>query len=139
MSLVNASIFLASAIHRFRADGRQPGRVARKQVERDHVSVAELLLEHVAGAILRFGILEALLDARRVHRHALRRNIVLREDVFDARSQRLVDFQRRAHGRDLHCRHLAEKVRHGVNEADQQHDRDEDVLPEGISVHCRKA
>ena len=59
------------------------------------------------------------------------------EDLLDARRERRVELDRDLAARDLDRRRLAEQVRQRIDQADQQRDQHDRVLPERVSIHGR--
>ena len=130
---VHAAAEIEAKVHRQRADGGQPLRRRRQQVQRDDVVFAELRLQRVLGLELRVGIGQPDLDARRIERRAAVGNVRRLERVLDGAEQRRIDL--RLGRRHLHRGHFRKEVGERVQRADQQGDCDDDVLPERVTVH----
>ena len=131
---------IKTQIHRQRVDRGKPRRRIGNQVERQNKRGivrhrVQRAVKHVLGLQLRVGIAESYLDAIRIGKNPVIRN--------GRRLERLLD---RLHGDrvhlggglergHLHRRHLAEKIRQRVGNADQHQRRNEQVFPERIAIH----
>jgi hypothetical protein len=94
---------------------------ARQQVQRHDVLI---------------GILQPYLDAGGVEEDAVMHDGCSLQCGFDAFKRASIDLDGGLDARQLNGRGLAEEVGQGVDEADHQRQRHNDVLPEGISVHA---
>ena len=132
---VHAAAKIEAEIHRQGADCGQPARRRGEQVERDDVAFTELRLQRILRLELRVGVVEAKLDARRIEHRAAVRNIRGFERLLDARQKGAVDFDGRLRRRHLNGGNLGEKIRDREDDADDERDGDDHVLPERIAIH----
>ena len=141
---MDAAAQIETEIHRQGADVRQPIGRCREQVQGDGIVFAQRLLQIVLGPQLGIGVRQLDLDAGRVGDDPLRRYLLLFERVLDPLQQGLIDLHHRIGRRYLNCRHLAEQVGQGIEQAQHQCGEDDEVFPPRIAVHpdptfCRAA
>jgi hypothetical protein len=139
---VHAAAQVQAQVHGVGAQRCQPGRRARHQIEGHHVGrVARVrhqrALQHVARLELVVGGREA-----RPHRGGVERDQVRREAGSLQRFRHAglgagIDLDGRLARRHLHCRRLAEEIGQGVDQPHEQHDDDDRVLPDRVTVHDR--
>jgi hypothetical protein len=139
---VDAAAQVEAEVHRQRVDRRQPARRARQQVQRDDVArVVRIGVERGDQRVLRLALRIEIGEAG-LHRVAvvldeigLQRRLV--EHLPDGSLQRSVDLQRRLAARDLHRRRFAEEIRQRIEDADDERDDEDRVLPDRVAVQAR--
>ena len=138
---VHAAAQIEAEVHRQGMQRGQPLRRCGEQIERDDVLRiggvrVEGAFQDVLGLQLGVGILEACLDADRVELDAVMGDAGGLQGTFDPSPGAFIDLERDLGTGDLHRRRFAVEIGQGVDEAEDQGNSDEDVFPEGITVHC---
>ena len=137
---VDATAQVQAQVHRQRVQAGHPGRRARDQVERDDVArVGRVGVERpgqrILGLELGVGVGEARAHRVAVELHEIGLHTRALQDLLDAADHPGIDLHRGLAARDLHRRRLAVEVGQRVEQAHQQRDAEERVLPQGITVH----
>jgi len=130
---MDAAAQVQPEIHGQGADGAQPGRRGRREMQRHHVALSQPPREKVARAQLRLRVRQAHQDALALERHRPVGQPRLLQRPLDLLAHVLA--HEPARGRDLQRRVLAVEVRQGVDDADRQRRQQQQVLPERVAVH----
>jgi hypothetical protein len=131
---VHAALQIQAERHAVRADRAQPAGYGGRKVQRHDVLIAQFGLQRIGRGELHLGVGEAREQALAIEFDILELELLRLQHAEDLFLQRRID-GRAAIRRDLHRRLLREHDRQRINDAEQDHRRDQDVLPTGKFVH----
>ena len=135
-------------VHRLAADRREPFRSVRHEVQRDHIIRVRRIrvqspFQHLTALKLELGVRHAethadagaRLLAAGIQVDGLRLDSCGSQRVLNLRHGGIRYLHRRLSGRDLNSRRLAEEVRDRVENTDDEGKQDDEVFPNGITIH----
>jgi hypothetical protein len=137
---VDPAAQIEAQVHREGMQRRQPMRRARHEVQRHHIGGFvrvrhQRLLQRVARLDLVVRGDEARPHGGRLQRQQVGGETGRLEHLFDPGLGRGIDLDGGLGRRHLHRRRLAEEIGQGVDEPHEQHDHDDRVLPDRVTVH----
>ncbi len=133
---VDAAAQVEAEVHGLEAHRPRPGRRARGESGRDRVGARLRGVDQVARLQLRRHVGEAQHHAPVLHERGVDRHLLARQEVEERLRGGGALEQLAVLARQLQRRRLAEHVRQRKDEREQHHEREQQALPEGISVHA---
>ena len=137
---MHAAPEVQTQVHGRRTQTGQPCRCAGQQVECHHVGrISRIGIQGAIDGVARLDLVVRGFKAR-AYRIALEldhrgRNALLCQHLFHASGRGAIHAHRRLGRRDLHRWRLTKQVGQRVDQADQQRDKNDRVLPQRVTVH----